>query len=495
VIRSWADEHGIPYESVVRRIERVKAGGHGGWAVHASAFEVVVANILGPEAFADAQIDRAAVNAMAERGPILEGGPGGGGVQDVGGGVEGRGIADEGNGDDVNDVHDTDPGQDSLQQDTDQDGHQDGDQNVDDDLASGSGRRSAVGQTASLTLERAMENIRRVESGNLKGFGSLLDVIQIVTGTTNPSKTWADMKDVITIKFAIVTFKFPGQGQRATPVASKNALMGVVWECPGLIAREFRRQCASLIGLIFEEEKVLAEPENGRDGSSGDGSGGDDEVKDEWHDFTSMLVTGINDRRPESQRGVLYAVTSNLLGGIKVGLWRGTHTKLLSRYRSQYGADLEMITCPSENVHVAEREAFEEGLHLHISHELYRKEKHCIRQCIMRCATRYPPQGECPGDIDQSCESMMQARLRWDLATTENNQSVQRRESGVSTSAWREWDQQPPPSLDRAAHMEIEMAKIQAYDQKEKEKARQKSLMSALERGLITSEQYMSAHT
>ena len=141
----------------------------------------------------------------------------------------------------------------------------------------------------------------------------------------------------------------------------------------------------------------------------------DNNISEKWTAFASVLAHGINNSeiRCKSSRGLLYAVTSNLLNGIKVGFWRGSHTRLLGRYSGQYGTDLEMITFPTENVDIAEREAFEEMEHMHLCNELYRKNKWAVHRCVRRCAARHPCRGVGPGDVDQYCIKMSQARQRW----------------------------------------------------------------------------------
>ena len=61
----------------------------------------------------------------------------------------------------------------------------------------------------------------------------------------------------------------------------------------------------------------------------------DHNISEKWTAFAAVLAHGINNSeiRCKSSRGLLYAVTSNLLNGIKVGFWRGSHTRLLGRYR------------------------------------------------------------------------------------------------------------------------------------------------------------------
>lgn len=72
--------------------------------------------------------------------------------------------------------------------------------------------------------------------------GSVLDVVQLVTGQRNGSQLFQRITeqypDVIS---RCDDFKFPGQGQRPTPVAHVNTLVEIAWLCPGQNAKEFRR--------------------------------------------------------------------------------------------------------------------------------------------------------------------------------------------------------------------------------------------------------------
>ena len=111
--------------------------------------------------------------------------------------------------------------------------------------------------TVSLTLEQVMNKVRRVTEGEFKGYGSVFDVLRLVPGNSCAQATWRDMKEEVHDLHNLPTHKFSGQGQRNTPVAPLSTLIEIVWDCPGTAARTFRRKCADLIKRVFEGDETL----------------------------------------------------------------------------------------------------------------------------------------------------------------------------------------------------------------------------------------------
>lgn len=110
------------------------------------------------------------------------------------------------------------------------------------------------------------EILRKIRFDPLTKKGSVLDVIQLVTGCQqkNATRTF----DSISEKFPDVLqkvkdFKFPGQGQRPTPVAYLKDLIEIAWLCPGRSAKEFRRTgavtlCRALGGDLSLVDEIRA---------------------------------------------------------------------------------------------------------------------------------------------------------------------------------------------------------------------------------------------
>ena len=94
--------------------------------------------------------------------------------------------------------------------------------------------------------------------------GSVYDVIRLVTGYAQKDITHEYR--AIAGKFPDVLgkvqdFKFPGQGQRLTPVAHLSTLIEIAWLCPGRHAKEFRRTgavtlCRALGGDLSLVEEI-----------------------------------------------------------------------------------------------------------------------------------------------------------------------------------------------------------------------------------------------
>ena len=93
-----------------------------------------------------------------------------------------------------------------------------------------------------VTVPDVLEKIRFDRVAKL---GSILDVIQLVTGCShhNASKTFQKLcEHYPEVNQKIFTSKFPGQGQRPTPVAPIPVLIEIAWLCNGKNAARFRRE-------------------------------------------------------------------------------------------------------------------------------------------------------------------------------------------------------------------------------------------------------------
>ena len=115
----------------------------------------------------------------------------------------------------------------------------------------------------------------RIRYDPLSKKGSVLDVVQLVTncGRAHASETFSGVVEKFPdVNDKIGNFKFPGQGQRLTPVAHLATLIEIAWLCPGKHAKEFRRTGAvtlcralggdlSLVDEIRERHAEVAEGE------------------------------------------------------------------------------------------------------------------------------------------------------------------------------------------------------------------------------------------
>ena len=78
---------------------------------------------------------------------------------------------------------------------------------------------------------------------------SVFDFIKVVSGQTQPRKTWLDIKK--THKDEVVTFcndfKFEGSGQRLTPVVNVQGMVKLLFLLPGEMAKQFRSKSAEVM--------------------------------------------------------------------------------------------------------------------------------------------------------------------------------------------------------------------------------------------------------
>ena len=176
--------------------------------------------------------------------------------------------------------------------------------------------------------------------------GSVLDVVQLVTQApcNNASRNYASILEKFPdFRKEITYFKFSGQGQRPTPVATLPVLFRIMISCPGSRAREFGRSSIDVFTRAFGGDETLAnEIVQRKDGLAGT----------DFQDAAAGITTTVDDAmaclsaplEPSVDTGVLYIATSSLLPFFKLGYWTGSHDKLRSRFAVYYGPYVELHT-------------------------------------------------------------------------------------------------------------------------------------------------------
>lgn len=100
------------------------------------------------------------------------------------------------------------------------------------------------------------KDVRITEDGRV----SVWDAIAAFANIKNPRDAW----DSLTERFPDVVaetdkFKFPGRGQRPTPVANEEALYNIFMLLPGSKAAEFRKWASSILTRYRRGDASLAE--------------------------------------------------------------------------------------------------------------------------------------------------------------------------------------------------------------------------------------------
>lgn len=92
------------------------------------------------------------------------------------------------------------------------------------------------------------------------GQPSVFDMIRVLGGQKNPHQVWMRLAEAHPEVVPICeNFRFPGRGQRQTPVAStKEAAYQILGLLPGAVGRKYREQAAKLFVRFLEDPKGLA---------------------------------------------------------------------------------------------------------------------------------------------------------------------------------------------------------------------------------------------
>lgn len=92
--------------------------------------------------------------------------------------------------------------------------------------------------------------LKRIRYDPLTKKGSVLDVVQLVMGCKQKDASHLFRRiyeEFPEVHQGCTDFKFPGQGQRLTPVAPLKTLIEIAWLCPGHNAKVFRQTGAVVL--------------------------------------------------------------------------------------------------------------------------------------------------------------------------------------------------------------------------------------------------------
>lgn len=141
--------------------------------------------------------------------------------------------------------------------------------------------------------------IRTTEDGRI----SVFDALETV-GAKSPRMTWQRMAEAFP---EVVTFcdnlKFPGAGQRLTPVTDAPGWRRILTVLPGLIGRQYRAEANTLVDRYLAGDVTLAAELIDKQ---------TDPVKTAWiarrahHKHSSVILNGALKRHGASQRGYRY---------------------------------------------------------------------------------------------------------------------------------------------------------------------------------------------
>ncbi len=118
---------------------------------------------------------------------------------------------------------------------------------------------TALGSIFKLTSEIS-QNIRTVDIDSVR-YASVFDVIRDAVGANNERVLYHKLKvSNPEICLPCLIHRFPGAGQRDTPVADKATLLAIIVELPGTKAQRFRKYAATtLLKVLFPDSSFIEE--------------------------------------------------------------------------------------------------------------------------------------------------------------------------------------------------------------------------------------------
>lgn len=198
----------------------------------------------------------------------------------------------------------------------------------------------------------AEQILQRIRFDNDSKRGSVLDVIQLVTGCIQ--NVASQSFERICLQFPdlnnLVHFKFPGRGQRPTKVAPLPVLVKIIMLCPGKTALKWRMHAAEVLcRALGGDESLAREIETQARVVSGTLTENLRACPDPngWTPLKDMDFSV--EAEDDSTEGIVYLAGAPEFGYVKVGSWAGDDATLLSRYRTYYGPHAWVKTWQSED--------------------------------------------------------------------------------------------------------------------------------------------------
>lgn len=208
------------------------------------------------------------------------------------------------------------------------------------------------------------EILQRIRYDPLTKKGSVIDVVQLVTGhdakhASNALANILQSYPEVSQKSKLVFLKFPGRGQRPTPVADLPTLFRIMAILPGSRSRRFAGKSMDVFTRALAGDERL-EPELKRRRTQLAATGLDSLAADVTTTVEDALAELSKPLELPVDQGVIYVVTSPLLHCIKLGFWTGSLDVLRSRYAMYYGPQLELRTWECAQCRAVERELLQE---------------------------------------------------------------------------------------------------------------------------------------
>jgi len=159
------------------------------------------------------------------------------------------------------------------------------------------------------------------------GLWSVYDLIEVIGGQKNPRKVW----ERLTVSFPEVVakchnLKFPGAGQRNTPVCDRQVALEIIGLLPGAVGKKYREEAAKLFLRYMDADVTVATEVVKR--STDEAAIAEHQKATEQHQKYLTTYHGIHGELHEHGCESIHHATYNKKANEAMGIEKGTRPKM-----------------------------------------------------------------------------------------------------------------------------------------------------------------------
>jgi hypothetical protein len=92
------------------------------------------------------------------------------------------------------------------------------------------------------------------------GLYSVYDIIRVIGGQKSEREVWKRLsKEIPEVVTEVTSLKFPGKGQRLTPVCDRQVALEIIGLLPGQVGKKYREESAKLFCRYVDADVTLAD--------------------------------------------------------------------------------------------------------------------------------------------------------------------------------------------------------------------------------------------